>query len=80
MKSVNPRYQGQGMGSMLLRWGCDMADTDGQDTFLIASPAGILLYLKFGFNTVREIWTKGGIFTSMFRKAQPQSKHNNCLA
>ena len=58
MISVDPKYQRQGVGSMLLKWGCDMADRCGQGAFLIASPAGIPLYSKFGFKIVGEVWTR----------------------
>jgi ribosomal protein S18 acetylase RimI-like enzyme len=70
MISVDPAYQRQGIGSMLLQWGCEEADGHGRDSFLIASPAGIQLYTNFGFKVVREIHTMWGTFTSMFREAR----------
>ncbi|OZJ04495.1 hypothetical protein BZG36_02668 [Bifiguratus adelaidae] len=44
-----PEYQGKGVGSMLLRWGCEQADRDGLQLYLDASPAGKPLYEKHGF-------------------------------
>ena len=71
---MDPVYQYQGVGSMLLQWGCEEADRHGRDSFLIASPAGIHLYLKFGFKAVGEVQTMTGTFTSMFREAQGDIK------
>jgi predicted N-acetyltransferase YhbS len=68
--SVDPTYQHQGVGSMLVQWGCKEADTHGRDSFLISSPAGIRLYSKFGFKAVGEVHTQTGTFTSMFREAR----------
>jgi predicted N-acetyltransferase YhbS len=70
MISVNPVYQRQGIGSILLQWGTEEADAHGRDSFVIASPAGVRLYAKFGFKVVGEVQTPTGTFTSMFRKAQ----------
>lgn len=69
MISVDPEYQRQGIGSMLVQWGCEEADAHGRDSFLISSPAGICLYTKFGFKSVGEVHTSTGTFTSMFREA-----------
>jgi hypothetical protein len=55
---------------MLLQWGCEQADEHCRDAFLIASPAGMRLYEKFGFKVVGEVQATGGTFTNMFRKAQ----------
>ena len=73
MISVNPVYQRQGIGSILLQWGTKEADAHGRDSFLISSPAGVRLYSKFGFEVVGEIHTPTGIFTSMFREARSKA-------
>ncbi|KAE8549033.1 hypothetical protein EYB25_007548 [Talaromyces marneffei] len=70
MISVNPAYQRQGIGSLLLQWGTEEADRHGWDSFLISSPAAITLYTKFGFQVVGEVHTSKGTFKSMFREAQ----------
>lgn len=69
MLSVDPRYQRQGIGSMLLKWGCEEADAHGRGSFLMASPAGMALYTKFGFKAVGDVHTSTGTFTSVFREA-----------
>ncbi|KAL1858382.1 hypothetical protein Plec18170_002580 [Paecilomyces lecythidis] len=50
---TRPEYQGQGAGSMLLRYGLRKADEEQMDTFLEGSPDGEPVYLKYGFE-VRE--------------------------
>jgi predicted N-acetyltransferase YhbS len=68
--AVNPVYQRRGIGSMLMRWACEEADKAHRDGILLASPAGIQLYAKFGFEKVGEVRTAKGTLHSMFRKAQ----------
>jgi hypothetical protein len=53
---------------MLLRWGCEMADNDELDCFVMASPNGLGFYSKFGFEAVGEVRTEYGTFTSMLRE------------
>jgi hypothetical protein len=55
---------------MLMEWGCGQADKTGSDTFLLASPAGLKLYTKFGFESMGVVEIKGAKFTSMLRKAR----------
>ncbi|CAC9884806.1 unnamed protein product, partial [Aureobasidium pullulans] len=52
---VAPEHQGNGVGSMLLRWGCDMADNDVLNCFVMASPGGLFLYSKFDFEVTGEV-------------------------
>ena len=68
--SVDPAYQRQGVGSMLMQWGCEEADLSERDAFVLASPAAVRLYAKFDFEIVGEVRTKEGVFQSMFRKAR----------
>jgi hypothetical protein len=70
MIPVNPRYQHQGRGSMLLQCGCEEADVYGRDSILISSPAAKCLYSKFGSMAIEEVHTSAGTFTSMFKEAQ----------
>lgn len=66
-----PEHQRQGVGSMLLQWGCDKADSCGWDSFVMASPDGVQLYSKFDFRAVGQVQTKHGNLTSMFRESRP---------
>ena len=45
--AAHPDYQRRGAGSMLLQWGCDMADKDGVALYVDASKAGAPLYQRF---------------------------------
>jgi ribosomal protein S18 acetylase RimI-like enzyme len=74
MISVDPKYQRQGAGAMLMQWGCDDVDANGQDAFVMASPAGIRLYEKYGFTKVGEVVTTKGTFTSMLRESRSRRK------
>ncbi len=46
---THPDYQRQGAGSMLVKWGCDLADKDGVAAYVDASKEGAALYKKHGF-------------------------------
>jgi ribosomal protein S18 acetylase RimI-like enzyme len=55
---VDPRMQGRGIGSALLRVGLDRADRDGLPSYLEASsPRNRVLYERHGFEVVGEIRT-----------------------
>lgn len=51
---THPTYQRRGAGGMLVKWGCDKADERGLMSALIASTAGLGVYLKHGFEVVQE--------------------------
>ena len=53
-----------------MQWGCDEADRNSLDSYILASPVGIQLYQRFGFKKVGEVYAHGAKFTSMLRKAQ----------
>jgi predicted N-acetyltransferase YhbS len=65
---VAPEHQRRGVGSMLLRWGCEMADNDKLSYFVMASPSGLPLHSKLGFEAVGEVRTEHVTFTSMFQE------------
>ncbi|KDN64636.1 putative acetyltransferase [Colletotrichum sublineola] len=46
---THPDYQRRGAGSMLLKWGCELADENGVGAYVDASKAGKGLYERFGF-------------------------------
>ncbi|KAI9685477.1 MAG: hypothetical protein M1820_010789, partial [Bogoriella megaspora] len=50
---TDPQFQRRGVGTMLLRWGTDLADCDGVPCYLSSTPAGYAVYHANGFR-VRE--------------------------
>lgn len=53
--AVLPEYQGKGLGGRLLRPGLEEADKAGAQTYIEASPAGLPVYLKYGWQSVDEL-------------------------
>lgn len=49
MLATHPDYRRRGAGSMLIQWGCDVADREGSGAYIDASKAGAPLYAKHGF-------------------------------
>ena len=49
MVATSPSAKRKGVGSTLVKWGCDRADQDGLPAYLDSSAAGKGLYEKFGF-------------------------------
>jgi ribosomal protein S18 acetylase RimI-like enzyme len=49
---TSPQHQRRGAGTMLTKWGCDIAQKYGVPAYLEASPAGLPLYKKAGFQEV----------------------------
>ena len=47
--ATHPDYQRRGCGSMLVKWGCDLADAEGVSAYVDASKDGAPLYAKHGF-------------------------------
>lgn len=47
--AVDPAAQGQGVGRMLVEWGCARADAEGKDAYLESSEAGLNTYRRAGF-------------------------------
>jgi GNAT superfamily N-acetyltransferase len=50
-----PKHERRGAGSMLVRWGCEKADEAGVEAYLEASPLGVPLYSRHGFERVRDV-------------------------
>ncbi|KAK1985998.1 acetyltransferase [Colletotrichum cereale] len=63
---THPDYQRRGAGSMLLKWGCELADENGVGAYVDASKAGKGLYERFGF--VDESEADAGEVASMARR------------
>ncbi|KAK1047119.1 hypothetical protein LTR74_017815 [Friedmanniomyces endolithicus] len=51
---THPAHQRRGAGSMLVKWGCEKTDERGLMSILMASEAGLPIYLKHGFELVQE--------------------------
>ncbi|KAL8721558.1 MAG: hypothetical protein Q9181_007681, partial [Wetmoreana brouardii] len=52
---TDPAFQRQGMGDALVRYGNQLADRQGLQIFLQASPYGYPIYSKHGFKTVQHL-------------------------
>ncbi|SPO04577.1 uncharacterized protein DNG_07262 [Cephalotrichum gorgonifer] len=63
---THPDYQRRGAGSMLIKWGCDLADEHGVAAYVDATKAGAPLYAKFGF--IDESEPDAGEIASMARR------------
>ncbi|MCJ1441851.1 MAG: hypothetical protein MMC23_002343 [Stictis urceolatum] len=49
---VDPKFQRKGVGGLLMRWGMETARREGVPVGLTASPQGLSLYMKWGFEEV----------------------------
>lgn len=52
---VSSEYHRQGAGSMLINYGCNLADKDGIEAYVDASPIAEPLYKRFGFETKNKL-------------------------
>ncbi|KAI0525793.1 acyl-CoA N-acyltransferase [Xylaria bambusicola] len=68
--AVHPKYQRQGIGSMMMQRICKETDQQGRCGYVLAAPEGVPLYSKFGFEIVGHVETTHGTITSMFRPSQ----------
>ncbi|KAJ5591692.1 uncharacterized protein N7459_002061 [Penicillium hispanicum] len=55
MLVTHPDYRGQGAASMLIQWGCDLADQNGVLVYLDAHEDAASLYQSFGFKGREDI-------------------------
>lgn len=49
---VHQKYQGKGVGKLLLKHGLSLADAEGRKTYIEATDAGRRLYLKLGWKEI----------------------------
>lgn len=59
---TDPAYQGNGAGSLLLRWGTDIADDRGLPCFLLSTHSGHKLYSRRGFKDSEALELDGTAF------------------
>jgi ribosomal protein S18 acetylase RimI-like enzyme len=50
-----PEHRRKGYGSMLMKWGMDIANQMGVEVLVEASEQGIHLYKKFGLRTIEKV-------------------------
>ncbi|KAI0005786.1 acyl-CoA N-acyltransferase [Xylariaceae sp. FL0662B] len=67
---TRPAYQGKGIGRELVQWGLSRADEAGLEAAVAASPAGVSLYTKMGFDALEtyQIPSVSYLETSMLRQ------------
>ena len=53
--AVHPSYHGRGLGTRLIAPGLEAADKAGAQAYIEASPSGLPLYLKHGWEPVDEL-------------------------
>lgn len=53
--AVQPEHQRAGIGSLLMKWGVERADSLGLEMFIEATPQGRNLYLKSGFRDAARV-------------------------
>jgi predicted N-acetyltransferase YhbS len=68
--AVDPKYQRQGIGSLMMQRICEETDQQGRCAYVLAAPEGVPLYTKFGFEVVGQVETTQGVITSMFRRSR----------
>ncbi|MCJ1312464.1 hypothetical protein MMC25_006138 [Agyrium rufum] len=52
---THPAYRRKGAGTMLMKWGTELADELGLESWVQATPLGKALYLHFGYEVVKEL-------------------------
>lgn len=65
---AHPDFQGRGAATQLLRYGLDIADKEGKQTYIEASDAGYPLYAKLGWEVVDLIDIEGSYNRVMIRQ------------
>ncbi|RAL13812.1 GNAT family N-acetyltransferase [Aspergillus homomorphus CBS 101889] len=54
MLVTHPEHQRRGAATMLVRWGCELADRTGTPVYIDATRAGVPVYERLGFAVVRQ--------------------------
>ena len=53
--AIRPRVHRLGLGTSLIKDGLNIADAAGSKVYIIASPMGLPLYLRHGWNRVDKV-------------------------
>lgn len=72
---TDKEYKGRGAASLMMRYGCDMADNDGLEAYVDASMEGYPVYLKYGFILKGEEAMPGGYGYIERHLVRPARKH-----
>ncbi|OQE31657.1 hypothetical protein PENSTE_c001G03426 [Penicillium steckii] len=78
--AILPEYQGRGLASKFLQWGCSRADQFGVRLYLEATGAGYPVYFKYGWRLLEEVnldlsqYGAEGIETFTIMMREPQAK------
>ena len=64
---THPLYQRRGAGSLMMKWGCNVADVLELSIWVEASDDGTLLYERSGFRVHSNVDTGGDAGTNMIR-------------
>lgn len=67
---THPEYRRQGAASLLIQWGCDLADQNGVAAYLDAHVDAAPLYRKFGFKDRDDIGVTSDGALPMIREPQ----------
>jgi GNAT superfamily N-acetyltransferase len=70
MLVTHPDYRRQGAASILIQWGCDLADQNGVAAYLDAHEDAAPLYRKFGFKDRDDIGVTSDRAIPMIREPQ----------
>ncbi|KAI1614980.1 acetyltransferase-like protein [Exophiala viscosa] len=68
-----PTHQGQGAGRLLLKYGVELADSEGKEIYLEASPPGVPVYTKYGWREQDRVIILDGAFTEILMKREAKS-------
>lgn len=72
---VDPAFQGRGIAKKLLSHALKAADEVGQDVYLEGTAAGQPLYLRCGFEPLRDISMMEGQFVAKAMIRHPQKQN-----
>jgi GNAT superfamily N-acetyltransferase len=70
MLVTHPDFRRQGAASILIQWGCDLADRNGVAAYLDAHEDAAPLYRKFGFKDRNDIGVTSDGAVPMIREPQ----------